>query len=72
MDPLTYTLIVTQLISALTSPQISSTTVVVPNFATEQACRYAGAQQETAFRHLADTAPKRVIISSEFICVPNK
>lgn len=72
MDPLTYTLIVTQLISALTSPQMSFTTIVVPNFATEQACRQAGAQQETAFRHLADVAPKDIITSSEFICVKNR
>lgn len=70
MDPLTYTLIITQLISTLTSPQMSFTTVVVPNFATEQACRQAGAALEVDARTL--TATTKLRLSTSFVCAPNK
>lgn len=49
----------------------SVTTAVITDFATEEACRYAGAQSEVASRMLVANN-KKVVLIHEFVCVKKK
>lgn len=44
-------------------------TIVIPDFVTEQDCRYAGAQSETASRMLITNPKKNQTLTHEFICI---
>ena len=43
-------------------------TIIIPGFATEQDCRYAGAQSETTSRMLV-SHKNNIALTHEFICI---